>query len=97
MNPIKIAFDVDGTLITKTETNEDVPRYDVIKMLMTFKTLTNCEIYVWSGSGQDYAQRWVEKLGLKEYVQEVIPKGSMYMNVAVDDEEVSLAQVNLRV
>lgn len=91
-----IAFDVDNTLIKLNEFNENVPNYPVIMMMQFFKN-SGCEIYVWSGSGNDWAERWVEKLGLKDYVKAVVAKGSFVPDVAIDDQEVKLGTVNLKV
>lgn len=90
-----IAFDVDGTLIVKSPWGDDVPNYPIIMLMAAFSQM-NCKIYVWSGSGVDYAKRWTEKLGMAGEV-EVIAKGSMQVDVAVDDEDVTLGKVNLKV
>lgn len=86
-----IAFDVDGTLITF----DDTPCYDNIFALKYFVKL-GTQVYVWSGGGLDYAQHWVNKLGLDKYVT-VIEKGSMLVDICFDDESVSLAKINVRV
>ena len=90
---MKIAFDVDGTLIQQGFESEDTPRYDVINMFKMFENL-GWEMYVWSGGGYDYAKRWSEKLGLKA---EIAVKGSFVPDIAVDDMEVELGKVNIRV
>lgn len=92
---MKIAFDVDGTLIKKSITGEDIPRYDVINMLLSFHRFGN-DIFVWSGGGVDYATRWTEKLGIAKLVL-VIPKGSDVVDMAIDDEDVELGIVNFKV
>ena len=51
-------------------------------------------MYIWSGGGLDYAQHWSEKLGLKA---DVIEKGSLCVDLSVDDEAVNLGIINLRV
>lgn len=76
-----IAFDVDGTLIDE----HDNPRYEVIDLLRAFHTLGHT-IYVWSGGGQDYARRWVDRLGLWSYVDAVYAKDpTLSIDLAVDD------------
>lgn len=91
-----VAFDVDGTLIEKAgTTGRDVPRYEVILMLVNFGVL-ELDIFVWSGSGVDYAKQWVEKLGLDNAVK-VVAKGSFKPDIAIDDEDVELGVVNLKV
>ncbi len=90
-----IAFDVDNTLIKKSRNGEDVPNYGVILLLEMFRGL-GYEVKVWSGSGVDYATRWCEKLGIINDVH-VIAKGSIEVDIAVDDEDVTLGKVNLKV
>ncbi len=94
---MKIAFDVDDTLITMNEAGENIPKYDVIAFLRFFAMNTDAEIYVWSGSGVDYARRWTEKLGITHYVDGVISKGSMSVDIAVDDQVVTLGTTNIQV
>lgn len=91
----KIAFDVDGTLIIKGERGEDIPRYTVLDLMRTMKGF-GLDIYVWSGSGIDYAKRWCDKLGLGAMVT-VVAKGSFIPDIAIDDELVELGIVNLKV
>lgn len=57
-----IAFDVDGTLATYS----DKPRLDIIEMLRTLSKYHT--IIVWSGGGKSYAEQWVRRLYLDEYV-----------------------------
>lgn len=90
---LQIAFDVDGTLIYQIGENEDTPRYDVIALYHLFEKFEN-DMYIWSGSGIDYATRWKDKLGL---IGEVVRKGSFKPDIAVDDEEVKLGIINLKV
>jgi hydroxymethylpyrimidine pyrophosphatase-like HAD family hydrolase len=90
---LKVAFDVDGTLIHQVGQKEDTPRYDVIAIFRSFQNLGN-DMYVWSGGGIDYARRWAEKLGLDCTIAE---KGSFRADIAFDDMEVDLAKVNVRV
>lgn len=85
-----ICFDVDGSLINL---KDDSPRYDIIQLLLTFKRL-GYNVRVWSGGGVEYAQRWVEKLGLDV---PVVDKGSITPDIAFDDEAVKLGVINLRV
>ena len=93
-------FDVDGTLITF----EDKPRHDVIQLLRTLYDL-DVDIVVWSGGGREYAQRWVERLGLDDYVREVAAKHKTVYEVApahkvlftVDDEDADFGVPNIKV
>lgn len=89
----KIAFDVDGTLIHQVGELTDTPRYDIIQLFKLLEA-ADCEMYIWSGGGIDYAERWAEKLGLKAHV---IGKGSIVPDISFDDEEVTLGKVNIRV
>lgn len=92
---MKIAFDVDGTLIRKNSNGEDIPHYRILDLMYAFHKL-GYELFVWSGGGVDYALRWAEKLGIDHRVN-VVPKGSFTPDIAVDDEEVELGRVNLKV
>lgn len=85
-----ICFDVDGTLI---RLKDDTPRYEIIQLVQSFKKL-GYTVYVWSGGGVDYAERWVYKLGLDV---KVIGKGEIKPDLAFDDEDVKLGIVNLKV
>jgi len=91
--PLTICFDVDGTLIHLVGEAEDTPRYDIISFFLFLENLGN-KMYVWSGGGVDYAERWSQKLGLKA---KVIEKGSIKPDIAVDDMNVNLGKVNIRV
>ena len=97
---VRVAFDVDGTLIHQEGELYDTPRYDVIQL---FKLLEGfgCEMYIWSGGGIDHATRWRDKLGLKA---EVVRKGAFQPDIAIDDMDLdfrgiegSLGLVNLQV
>ena len=88
-----IAFDVDGTLIHQVGEREDTPRYDIIEMFRMFENL-GWKMVIWSGGGFDYAKRWSEKLGLDA---EIAVKGSFVPDIAVDDLEVTMGKVNIRV
>lgn len=93
---VKIAFDVDNTLIVKSNNGEDVPNYGVIHLIMTINVMVrDVDLIVWSGSGVDYARRWTEKLGIAEATR-VIGKGQEKVDIAFDDEEVLLGKVNLQ-
>lgn len=97
MKKLVVAFDVDGTLIHQAGEKCDTPRYDIIQLFHTFEKL-GATMYIWSGGGMDYAQRWAEKLGLKATVVE---KGSFVPDIAVDDmaheSEFNLGRVNIAV
>lgn len=91
---MRIAFDVDGTLIEKTISGRDIPRHKVIDLLRWFQSQGH-DVYVWSGGGIEYAKEWSHKLGLHDVT--ICPKGGLSMEISVDDEEVELAKVNIKV
>ena len=76
---MRIAFDVDCCLISI----KDTPNYGIIDLLQWFQAW-EWDIYIWSGGGIDYAQRWADKLGFD--FAKVIEKGSQPMDIVVDDE-----------
>jgi hypothetical protein len=60
MNPVKIAFDVDGTLRCNcTDTCAD-PNERQVSRFKAFATDKNTEMYVWSGGGAEYARRFAD-------------------------------------
>lgn len=94
---MRIAFDVDDTLIKHNHSGESVPKWETIDVMRYFALNTDAEIIVWSGSGVDYAQRWTEKLGIDHYVDKVIPKGSIVVDIAFDDQVVNLGNANVKI
>lgn len=92
---MKIAFDVDDTLIVPSVVtgNRDVPNYDTIAIFRWFEA-QGAEMIIWSGSGLDWASTWAEKLGLKA---RIIVKGSELVDIAFDDCDVELGKVNVKV
>lgn len=86
--PQSVAFDVDGTLIDA----EDNPRQDVITLLKAH-FYGGDDVFVWSGGGQDYARRWVERLELSKYVVAAFPKNrSLAIDVTYDDQIITLGR-----
>lgn len=92
---MKIAFDVDDTLIIPNIVGFalDTPNYETIKTFKWFEAQGN-EMIIWSGSGIDWATTWAEKLGLKA---RIIVKGSEDVDIAVDDMDVMLGTINIKV
>ena len=93
-----IYVDVDGTLIDY----EDKPRYDVINLLRLLKRTSNVKLVCWSGGGYDYAERWVEKLGLQDLFERVDVKAYLdtfprALDITIDDEELSMVMINIKV
>lgn len=111
MNKIIIAFDVDGTLIRNNNPDrvhgvvceEDEPHEDIVQLLQTLYKFKNVKIVVWSAGGQDYARRWVERLGLEHYVWRTCSKEDVlelrklvYPIIAIDDVQAcELGDLNL--
>lgn len=96
---LRIAFDMDGTLIHQVGEKEDTPRYEIVAMFQTLSKL-GCDMYIWSGSGEDWAERWRDKLGL---TATIVPKGSFTPDICFDDGNaepvftVDLADKNIQV
>ena len=88
------AFDVDGTLIDY----EDNPREDVLSLLRALQGL-GCNIIVWSGGGQHYAENWVHNLRrlkmLRGEVTATAKSRDVQVDIAIDDVEVDLGTVNI--
>jgi hypothetical protein len=91
-----IAFDVDDTLIKKDSKGRDIPRYEVIQLVISFLILGN-KVILWSGGGEDYAKTWSEKLGFGDSVEIRTKKKDLTVDICFDDMEVDLATVNIRV
>lgn len=91
---MKIAFDIDGTLVRQTDYGS-VPRYEIINLLLFFNSY-NYHVYVWSGGGIDYAKTWSEKLGITCAVA-ISKNNQQGIDLCFDDEEVELATVNIKV
>jgi hydroxymethylpyrimidine pyrophosphatase-like HAD family hydrolase len=87
---MKVAFDVDGTLIDYT----GKPRDDIIAMLVTLSNY--CDVYVWSGGGIDYARHIGNRLNLPESVR-YIQKQKGTIDICFDDQHVLLASKNIYV
>lgn len=95
---MKIAFDVDDTLIIPpcvNNTDIDTPNYETIALYKWFQSQGH-EMIVWSGSGIDWAIRWIEKLGLQP-CQTRIKEKSNDIDICFDDCDVDLAKINLKV
>jgi len=100
---IVVAFDVDNTLIWQeadlvggvlVPKGEPAPHYKNIDLFKHFERC-GCHMVIWSGGGMDYAKRWAEKLGLKAEIRE--KKLANVVDIAVDDQDVILGKVNLKV
>jgi len=91
-----IAFDVDDTLIIPSVVTRgrNQPHYNTIKVYKWFQEQGH-DMIVWSGSGVEWAQTWVEILGLAPC--RVIIKGAEKVDIAFDDCIIDLGTVNVRV
>lgn len=95
---MKIAFDVDDTLIipsVATWNQRDTPNYETIALYKWFQSQWHTMI-IWSWSWIDWAKHWSEVLWLdadefpvKEYKEDI--------DIAFDDCDVKLAKVNIKV
>lgn len=95
---MKIAFDVDDTLIipsVATGLDRDTPNYDTINLYRWFQSQGH-HMIIWSGSGIDWAQGWADKLGLMPDEIAVKEKRSD-IDIAFDDCEVDLGKINIKV
>ena len=97
--PKTICFDIDDTLWRiRLDKHDQVPDYDLIAVMRWFY-MNGDTVYVWSAGGVDYAKQICSKLGIDEYVDEIIPKGDFFgtADITFDDEEVSLGKTNIHV
>jgi hypothetical protein len=94
---ITCCFDIDGTILMDETCGDpllfDTPCYPVIQLFKLLESF-GCEMYIWSGGGKSYAIRWMQKFGLKA---KVVDKGSFVPDISIDDEDVLLGKVNLKV
>lgn len=88
---IKVAFDVDGTLIGYDGIVQD----DVVELLHHFLKL-GCDVHVWSGGGLAYVRGTCERLGIDKKVK-MVTKGAIVPDIAFDDQDVTLGKANIKV
>lgn len=67
---LRIAFDVNGTLIGTTDSQDAL----AIQLLLKRLKKAGHQIIVWSGNGAEYANEKVTNLGLQDYVDEFASK-----------------------
>lgn len=97
MERLRVAFDVDDTLLVPSVASgfgRDTPNYDTIAVYKWFQAQGHYMI-IWSGSGVDWAKTWAEKFGLT--ADAFIVKGSEPVDLAIDDCDVELGTVNIKV
>lgn len=70
MKPIVIAFDCDGTLVTteSASSKKIVANERIRTLLITFASMKNTKIVVWSGGGEMWARQVGASLGIDKYV-----------------------------
>lgn len=100
---MKIAFDIDDTLLVPsvaTGFGNDTPNYDTVALFKWFQEQGH-EMFLWSGSGNDWATTWGDKLGLQPFTvvrkEKYVRDGVVVMDIAFDDCDVDLAKVNVKV
>lgn len=86
MTKLTVAFDCDDTLIMWSESGRAMPNYNVIELMRWFQR-NGHRVIVWSGGGIPYATEWIEKFNLYWMADppEVLEKGSVPVDIAVDD------------
>lgn len=86
---MRVAFDVDGTLIDFN----DRPRPVMLLLLSTLLYAGN-EVIVWSGGGREYAAKWAERLGVLDRVTALgkfdPAVKDLHVDLAFDDEKDTL-------
>ena len=86
-----IAFDIDGCLLNE----KSKPRPEIIELLKALSK--NNKIIVWGGGGIDYARRIVDRLGIGKWVNQTAVKTKGVVDIAFDDQEVSLGKYNIKI
>ena len=110
MSSLRVAFDVDGTLLSRKPGYEETPNYDVIKTYIFYRDVGGAQMIIWSGCGEDWARTWAQKLGLKNRFEDVATDPWKIMekprlddpnriipDITFDDEVVLLGHINVQV
>lgn len=100
MQKVAICFDVDGTLIDKTD--QERAEYTTLLMRM-FKLFKNAKIVIWSGGGAAYAETRARQLNIHEYAWKFMSKlqytelkAAGYQILAIDDiQDTAIGNINL--
>ncbi len=69
-----IAFDIDGTLRANTIEDKVVANERIRTLLITFASMKNTRIVVWSGGGELYARQMGAALCIDKYVDQYAGK-----------------------
>lgn len=83
MRKLVVAFDVDETLIDKT----DAPRQHVVDVLLAMEKSGLFDVIIWSGGGADYARFRARQLGLPEAIPCIAKDRRLRVDIAFDDSE----------
>ena len=87
-----ITFDVNGCLVDENEN----PRPEILALLQALRGKN--KIYIWSGNGFEYANKIAKKIGIDKYIDGILSKyGTFKPDLAIDDQEVELGKLNLKV
>jgi hypothetical protein len=97
MRKIKIAFDVDGTLRCNCSDTCEDQNYRIIQLFLVLNSFKNTDMYIWSGGGGEYANRFARLFGLPVKSGHCISKiGAPKMDIAIDDiQDTAIAGLNL--
>jgi hypothetical protein len=107
---LKIAFDVDDTLVKENHMGREEPNRPLLNVLLWFYAQGH-EIIVWSGGGAEYAETWARRLFIDHIVtikskpllaigkrgEEISESATPVVDIAFDDMEVNYGKVNIRV
>lgn len=97
METIRIAFDVDGTLRCNHTDTCNQPNKRIVELYKILNSFKNTDMYVWSGGGAQYAQRFADAFGLPYKGGHCISKiGAPHMDVVIDDiQDTAIGGINL--
>lgn len=79
MKQIRVAFDVDGTLIRNDSDGDmdggtPIANERIRSLLVALSSFKNVTIIVWSGGGELYARQVANAIGIQSYVDEYASK-----------------------
>ena len=97
MEQVSIAFDVDGTLRNNTTDTTQEPNKRIVELFNILASFKNVKLYVWSGGGKEYAERFARLYGLPVKENNCISKFSGFKpDIAIDDiQDTALGSINL--
>lgn len=79
MQKIRVAFDVDGTLIRNDSQGDmdggtPIANERIRTMFIAYASMKNTHMIVWSGGGELYARQVAAAIGISKYVDEYASK-----------------------